>query len=552
MDNGRDSTPLINRLPPELLTRTFLLLNQEASSERSIKKDPLPACFLLSHVCQSWRDLALACSELWADTGYFFAPALLKLMLSRSRNAPLTVRFAAMFSTPKDLVPCQMALARVDRLREIEIIDIIPYGRSLIPILWPSDFRGNFPILESLDISSSPRAGSYTFPHIFSKGSTPSITRVKLLSCNISWGRVPFSANMTTLQLWAQEEEPDPQNRPSMHEFSETLGSMPLLRELDLWGFLPLDDGPHPPTFLQALRDLSLHDTAETISIFLRAIQIPDSANVNVRIDEPVETALTIGQLLSNVKFALRNPETKSPPEFSPLQLRRLVFSVEPQSIYCNTASLKIEGWVEMGNIKDQLITLAFPYSQTGDSTETALKVGEHLDLSVLQDLSLSNWYEALSGNEWISLFKNLGTLKTIAIGHPSAYRGLLDVLCEKSVGLTPGDSSIKNPSSHSKPYFPSLSTLKLKYANFERGGQGLADMVANLQDRSKSCPLAELHLERCKNIERVHFETIRRAKIPGLEVSWDEVENLDLNLGLDLDTDTDAEFDSDSDWENE
>lgn len=551
MDDGRDSTPPINRLPPELLTRIFLLLNQEASSEQSIKKDPLPACFLLSHVCQSWRDLALACSELWADTGYFFAPALGTLMLSRSRNAPLTVRFAAMFSTPEDLVPCQMALAQVDRVREIEIVDVIPFGRPIISVLWPSDFRGNFPILESLDITSSARPGG-NFPRIFSRGSTPSIARVKLIGCNISWGRVPFSANMTTLQLWAQEENADPQNRPSMHELSEALGSMPFLRELDLWGFLPLDDGPHTPTFLQALRDLSLHDTADTISTFLRAIQIPDSANVNVRIDEPVETALTIGQLLSDVKFALRNPETKSPPEFSPLQLRRLVFSVEPQSIYCNTASLKIEGWIEMGNIKDQLITLAFPYSQTMDSTETASKVGEHLDLSVLQDVSLLNWYETLSGNEWISLFKNLETLKTIAIAHPSAYRGLLDVLCEKTAGLTLGDSSTTKPSSHSKPYFPSLSTLKLKNANFERGGQMSAEMVANLQDRSKSCPLAELRLERCKNIERVHFETIRRAKIPGLEVSWDEVENLDVDWDTDTDTDTDAEFDSESDWEDE
>ncbi|KAF6764797.1 hypothetical protein DFP72DRAFT_839841 [Ephemerocybe angulata] len=501
MDDGRDSTPPINRLPPELLTRIFLLLNQEASSEQSIKKDPLPACFLLSHVCQSWRDLALACSELWADTGYFFAPALGTLMLSRSRNAPLTVRFAAMFSTPEDLVPCQMALAQVDRVREIEIVDVIPFGRPIISVLWPSDFRGNFPILESLDITRRERRSP----------------------------KPPFHARAF--------------GGSGFHAF---------LRELDLWGFLPLDDGPHTPTFLQALRDLSLHDTADTISTFLRAIQIPDSANVNVRIDEPVETALTIGQLLSDVKFALRNPETKSPPEFSPLQLRRLVFSVEPQSIYCNTASLKIEGWIEMGNIKDQLITLAFPYSQTMDSTETASKVGEHLDLSVLQDVSLLNWYETLSGNEWISLFKNLETLKTIAIAHPSAYRGLLDVLCEKTAGLTLGDSSTTKPSSHSKPYFPSLSTLKLKNANFERGGQMSAEMVANLQDRSKSCPLAELRLERCKNIERVHFETIRRAKIPGLEVSWDEVENLDVDWDTDTDTDTDAEFDSESDWEDE
>ncbi|KAF7370557.1 F-box domain-containing protein [Mycena sanguinolenta] len=72
----------ISCLPPELLCHIFLFC---ASSQESRGLGWLP----LTHVTHHWREVALACPELWANI--IFHRKLAPLMLSRSKDYPLVI-----------------------------------------------------------------------------------------------------------------------------------------------------------------------------------------------------------------------------------------------------------------------------------------------------------------------------------------------------------------------------------------------------------------------------------------------------------------------------
>ncbi|KAF7370560.1 F-box domain-containing protein [Mycena sanguinolenta] len=73
----------ISCLPPELLCRIFLFC--------AASPDGAGPCWLaVTHVTHHWREVALACPELWANI--IFRPKLVPIMLARSKDAPLVIR----------------------------------------------------------------------------------------------------------------------------------------------------------------------------------------------------------------------------------------------------------------------------------------------------------------------------------------------------------------------------------------------------------------------------------------------------------------------------
>ncbi|KAJ7116043.1 hypothetical protein C8R44DRAFT_794003 [Mycena epipterygia] len=77
----------IASLPPEILSHIFLFCVSN-SCERQSSLDWLA----VAHVTHRWREIALACPELWANI--VFRPKVVPIMLSRSKMVPLVIRVA--------------------------------------------------------------------------------------------------------------------------------------------------------------------------------------------------------------------------------------------------------------------------------------------------------------------------------------------------------------------------------------------------------------------------------------------------------------------------
>ncbi|KZV72042.1 hypothetical protein PENSPDRAFT_375105 [Peniophora sp. CONT] len=77
-------------LPPELTTEFFFHLVQLDPPKTSL---PVSLGWInVTFVCQSWRNLALACASLWTDISGEFGLSWVNAFLERSQQAPLTLR----------------------------------------------------------------------------------------------------------------------------------------------------------------------------------------------------------------------------------------------------------------------------------------------------------------------------------------------------------------------------------------------------------------------------------------------------------------------------
>lgn len=131
------SLPLhgIRSLPPELLCDIFQLY-VDAFSQRAPPVDyqslvaayKSPYCWIrVTHVCQHWRDVALAMPHLWSSVVVTHEKKLVKItrkMLLRSGNAPLHLY---LYSIPSRPLLFDVFGSSVERLESIEVYPLYTF-----------------------------------------------------------------------------------------------------------------------------------------------------------------------------------------------------------------------------------------------------------------------------------------------------------------------------------------------------------------------------------------------------------------------------------------
>ena len=86
----------VNWLPSELLVQIFLICAGENAETFPPLPPYNPAPVVISHVCRTWRELALATSQLWSFISYrspVFKRSLIETFLDRSGHSELTFTF---------------------------------------------------------------------------------------------------------------------------------------------------------------------------------------------------------------------------------------------------------------------------------------------------------------------------------------------------------------------------------------------------------------------------------------------------------------------------
>ncbi|KAF4606047.1 hypothetical protein EYR38_000092 [Pleurotus pulmonarius] len=204
-------------LPSEILVMIFGVLE---CTFRGTRHSHLQ-WFVVTHVCRTWRKVALSEPTLWVD---FVNPPrkCARELFARTQEAPLILQLV---DHPQDNLAFLFdhIVEHPERMKVLTIHTISrPFRANL--------FTKPAPYLESLDILSETPT---EFPPDFLGGFAP---QLKSLKCNISHfpDQASWLANLTTLQWSNRSLRPHAHIYVSMDALLSTLGNMPLLQTLDM------------------------------------------------------------------------------------------------------------------------------------------------------------------------------------------------------------------------------------------------------------------------------------------------------------------------------
>ncbi|KAF6763997.1 hypothetical protein DFP72DRAFT_841052 [Ephemerocybe angulata] len=512
------ATP-VGRLPPEILTNIFLLVDPWPFFGRG----RIPAAFALSYVCREWMTIATGpgCAALWADLRKSYHPELANLMVSRSRDAPMSI----VYFQPK--------VEHEEALRFIVNRDLD------FDMEWVfSNFVSEAPMLEHLHIEASPERWT-RFPDNFLQGGAPYLMDLQLRNCNILWSQIPFSAHLTNLQLWDHLDSE--RSWPTIEMLMDALKLMPLLYTIEFRGILPSKESspPLPPYSRTVLRDLhtiTLWEPMLATIDFFKYLSINPSATVDLWLTGPVRETTTIARLLSNVRAALEDAEISCS---TPLRVHGLEISFridgrcgpweDDPGQYWN-----FDIWTQRD--RGPSISVALDPGWL-DPIEFVAQFRAELNLSTLERLQFTE-FEPLPSPAWITMFGQLPRLKAITVSCTCEFQDFFLALSTKR----PTQAGDTTATSCPTFYFAALETITLDVADFgsrPTRRTNLICVIHALKERSKTNPIKELRLERCPEFLRMHYELLKSADIDGLDLIWDEDESGELSYSDNSDSDS-------------
>ncbi|KAH6873861.1 hypothetical protein BKA70DRAFT_1352021 [Coprinopsis sp. MPI-PUGE-AT-0042] len=271
---------MMDRLPPELVARIFILRRYDDSMTAMLK--PM-AWTAVTHVCRGWRGIALGYPALWSDiTISSRTTSWIPVMLERSAGMALDVDIGGGRLADREVIA--KALSHLARLRTLKQHStsyalISEQVKALIlGLTRPA------PLLEELaleELSGYNPAPLKTLPFDFLAGDTPRLRRLTLTSWKLnSWSSPLLGSTLTDLKLSFNDAV------PSAGPVLDALDRMINLESL--WFHVPLPDC-EPPTSqlrkvnLRRLQKLSTHTVPmEQLAWLMQHMSIPVSATLDL------------------------------------------------------------------------------------------------------------------------------------------------------------------------------------------------------------------------------------------------------------------------------
>ncbi|KAF5370915.1 hypothetical protein D9615_009787 [Tricholomella constricta] len=283
----------ISQLPVELFIEIF---QYHMDNQSSLKKK-----IIITHVCSSWRQIALAYPSFWNDLPDDCVAWAFE-MLKRSEMAPLTVSlplldmtyFNRTEDTPSGSDLTKAVLEQLSRIRQLSVIQYSYFlhdamGKAL------SYLAGPAPLLETLTIHAQDlKLSAWMLPKDFQ---APRLIHLELDGCSLDWTLSPLPYSLRTLNVDLPELILD--------DFMSALSQMPSLEDLSIRAF---PDRTVTPlgciVTLLRLTSLSVESDLLSCTKLFAGLTYPISTCVKVRcyiFDSPIITGIrSLAQILGN------------------------------------------------------------------------------------------------------------------------------------------------------------------------------------------------------------------------------------------------------------
>ncbi|KAI0794156.1 hypothetical protein C8Q74DRAFT_1247039 [Fomes fomentarius] len=497
-------------LPTELLSEIFLHLARDSYENHQQSTYPLRSLrwIMVTHICHSWREVALNSPRLW---GYIVLthPPFVNEFLARSKSAPLWITAALLSSGDEKFKVLEEVLhGESQRLAELRLSGPI---RTLLDAC--QKLGQSATLLETLVLSKHPIPSADTLdsthiPHTMFSLSLPHLRAVEIRRLGISWDHPIFFANLTRLIIHGR---PIGQDLIGTFEcFLSVLERMPDLQVLDLEDTIPPTPAENteslPPVSrkvtLPHLRHISLVSTHLECANLLNHLTLPKDARLHL-----------VGRCSKADRQDLIEVVKEHLSRSLPLQTLRF----ERNSPYSSNRVL--DGWRALVDLDED----GFPSKPLDSHLHLDVPRGA-LDLmsnttafANIQRLDVGPW---LYDWEWKPLFMGIPNIRMLSL------RGdLRDDFAEAFSYVLSG---------HSKPamVFPSLEVLKLRSTHLKLTAQVDEDTGTEFLDLLVDClikrcnygvPVQELYLTCCDNTFK---EDVRRLEEVVPDVKWDGIEN--------------------------
>jgi len=429
----------ISRLPPELLSLVFRhvrdIITREFNSHIDAFDNPFAferRCdvkdwMITSHVCHSWREVALNTVSLWSHlvvtrNNYKWAEECLR----RSKGSSLVLSTAE--EDENDLDPHHPSTALLKELKNHmgrccelnlqlttgDLIDFLSQTNTSRVIHFQYIYLPN---------SESP-AGPRRPPPLIDDSLliADSLRRLSIACCPIDWSASIFH-RLTHLQLHHIPEE----SKLECHTLLSFLFGMPRLETLDLCDFLRMADseayrGKADGTHLQHLKHVELDDNPYALAGFLSSLPIRPHCKVLINVegypDTTVEEFLPILSWVSNhfrpPVLGSSDASDASHNYWRSLRIFHLTsyFGFQGYTVEKNLEphNILFEHSIRLPDIEDVGVDVDVPILPRPLFTSLPISRIVYLEIASY------HWLSVLSKPMWINIFGSISTLETICM----------------------------------------------------------------------------------------------------------------------------------------
>ncbi|KAI0063665.1 hypothetical protein BV25DRAFT_1824230 [Artomyces pyxidatus] len=313
----------IARLPAEILCHIFSCCAYAEPVHRgSDLYCPSPEKRLgwmkVTHVCRSWREVALDSSALWETVPFVLGARWTEELLSRSRPVPIT---AIIYRSSKS-----WTLPLSNHLSHIKVLDVDNQcedhdaGFLFLPAPVLEEFRWERGLDRGRGGQPQSVLSGDTLPYLFA-AHAPVLAHILLINCSEFKWAWPSLNSLVHLEIRNRDSNATAVRTVSQRDLSLALKGMPHLESLILYHSLPRPTEPTPgdnPVELPNLSHLSLTASVARCLSLIRHISVPNGVKrihikcYNIDPDNhtvsSVERSRLLPQLIDHVKL-FRNPK---------------------------------------------------------------------------------------------------------------------------------------------------------------------------------------------------------------------------------------------------
>ncbi|KAF6759728.1 hypothetical protein DFP72DRAFT_115738 [Ephemerocybe angulata] len=538
----QNSTPTVNRLPPEVLSHIFLNLFWTMECEYEEDKK---VCWIFStHVCRHWRAVALGCAALWTNFMFDMHGELIRTVLPRSKNLPLSV--ALKCGGLLDIDALGEVLSQTTRLRHVVLSPRIgPNPPQLGRRRFYSDPKPDqryeppsftaalgrmgplAPLLTTLSVSYTYLTGPEKLPENFLSEGAPALKHLKLDKFNLHWSRIPFWSTLKTLHLVSIGDY-----YPQFPAMLETFRGLPLLERLTLGDILPQCrfsefPGLKPFTFGNQFKHLSLEDSGFEIGNFLLGIRVPKTTFINIQFIGFLDWTHGIDWCVKNIRDLWRDDPldwTKEGIHSLELSYTGNLNERHPQLEFRFGGVPETLGWRYQLDEGDPHLTVRFQ-DRHYDADRTFLaSVHNHFDFTMLTALYFGGFHRLANTRFLQRTFARLPHLRLISFDQCGMYDFFHildnDPACSASPDTSEPSTGAVLPATV-VPFFPALRVIEMYDQTFKK--KEIDNIISVLNKRPAGHRLRMLRMDDCVNLDKPEIARIEEGVL-GIHVDWDEV----------------------------
>ncbi|KAJ3550067.1 hypothetical protein NM688_g5114 [Phlebia brevispora] len=513
-----NNTTSIGHLPAEVLSEVFAayLVDPPEPTYYPYREDPPHYWwFKLLHVCREWRQVALSFPRLWT-TIYPTRPEVVEVLLTRSRNLPLDVRFTDAIPTQYTLKSYTLVLPQMYRIRRASM-EITP---AIYEILRSDQSTLNAPLLEDLTIHWSNQVPEVS---AFQSSSMPRLHSLTIVNGNLLVLDSLVRPSLTSLTL----------NTCRIHpmEIINIFSALPCLK------YLRLENVSQVP-----------HIHGDPLPPPLRKVALPHLEILEMIEDGPgVAHAYLLSHLLIPSRTKLRFVAGASHNYFAmilPCLLAHLQESpgsrIRPRAIRIGALLFfRVALWMEprplsgLGRVGEDDSNLDFTLRGAAGSMDLVDDIGtkffSSLDLSSLTTMHLE--YVRFRSSTWATAFSKMRKLEELGTEGDALDAGFMNVFAR----------SRRSSGARKECIFPSLKVLKLQCIKMKKQPNrwDLQDCLSTLTLALKWRQEAGSYLQRLVfvhpfNMRGKDYETLIHQDVAGEVVKAEKCEDTWSECGTD------------------